>query len=313
MKHTSKITLFFSITVVLIFGSGCANSGSGIGSWFATDTYTPTPTQTPLPTATPKPPVLMAQCTENANCPDAVSIFDLVEGSIDFDAINYIDLPVNQSVWVNDIWNAIDNETMTENLPNILWFFQIDGQDFFQTSWLKPGEFEYYSEPDGALFPGYQWGVVLDNWKVGEAHQIEFGYVIDKAISNGWYDFDEGYTFVASFIVNPVELPTPTPTETATPSPTATATKIPYTSTPRPTATPACNAVSSIEIDNTTGGALTLKLNGPASYSFNLGTGITNLSVCPGSYTYDAWGCGGASDSGSINSGESHEFYCTSY
>jgi hypothetical protein len=67
---------------------------------------------------------------------------------------------------------------------------------------------------------------------------------------------------------------------------------------------------STIEIDNTTGGPLTLILACPASFKLYLGTGVTVLNTCSGSYSYEAWGCGGAYDSGTIGSNEAHEFYC---
>ena len=71
-----------------------------------------------------------------------------------------------------------------------------------------------------------------------------------------------------------------------------------------------CDSPSSIDISNTTGGTVTLYLSGPTNYTFYLGTGDTSISVCPGTYSYTAYGCGGASDSGSISTGEAHEFYC---
>ena len=77
------------------------------------------------------------------------------------------------------------------------------------------------------------------------------------------------------------------------------------------TPVPGCDASSGIDITNSTGGSITIQLDGPASYNFNLGTGDTTLSVCEGSYSYTAWGCGGASTSGTINTGEAHEFYCS--
>jgi uncharacterized protein YraI len=72
-----------------------------------------------------------------------------------------------------------------------------------------------------------------------------------------------------------------------------------------------CDASSSIVITNDTGGSVTLYLNGPASFSFNLGTGESTVSVCPGSYSYTAYGCGGASETGNMSNGESHRFYCS--
>jgi Bacterial SH3 domain len=72
-----------------------------------------------------------------------------------------------------------------------------------------------------------------------------------------------------------------------------------------------CDPSGSIDISNTTGGTVTLYLSGPASYTFTLGTGDTTISVCPGTYSYTAYGCGGASTSGTMSTGESHEFYCS--
>lgn len=203
----------------------------------------------------------------------------------------------------------MNEDLLAENSPHIKWFFIIDGQDFFQQNWLEPGSFINYADPE-TWYPGYQWGVVMDGWQIGQSHMVEVGYVIDEEMSDGWYDYEAGYTYEVKLMIVPVALPTATPTATATLTPTATATRIPYTSTPKPTALPACDLNSTIEIDNTTGGALTLKLSGPAPFKFNLGTGVTVLSVCSGSYSYEAWGCGGAYDSGTIGSNEAHEFYC---
>lgn len=79
---------------------------------------------------------------------------------------------------------------------------------------------------------------------------------------------------------------------------------------PANTPPPSCDPTDSIDITNSTGGNVTLYLSGPASYTYNLGTGDTTLYVCPGTYDYTAYGCGGASDTGSMSTGESHEFYC---
>lgn len=47
-----------------------------------------------------------------------------------------------------------------------------------------------------------------------------------------------------------------------------------------------------VTIKNSTGGALTLYLSGPAAYSFTFGSGNTKISIVPGKYTYSAYGCG---------------------
>ncbi|PKN90344.1 MAG: hypothetical protein CVU45_03075 [Chloroflexi bacterium HGW-Chloroflexi-7] len=153
----------------------------------------------------------------------------------------------------------------------------------------------------------------MRDWKLGETHQVKIGIIIVKTADDGWGVINSGTEFITTYnfipVLPPTATPTATPTRTNTPRPTA----VPYTKTPKATLAPTnppCEINSSIEIDNATGGYVTLKLSGPMKYSFDLPTGTTTLNVCSGSYSYQAWGCGGASDSGTINSGEAHEFYC---
>lgn len=67
-----------------------------------------------------------------------------------------------------------------------------------------------------------------------------------------------------------------------------------------------------IPIQNNTGGSLTLTLSGPAQYSFTLGPGKHTITVVKGTYNFTAYGCGGASDSGSrvLKSGIEWEWFC---
>ena len=61
---------------------------------------------------------------------------------------------------------------------------------------------------------------------------------------------------------------------------------------------------------NDTGGQVTLYLTGPAAFTFYLATGNQDISICPGSYSYTAYGCGGASRNGTIRDGEELKFWC---
>jgi hypothetical protein len=56
---------------------------------------------------------------------------------------------------------------------------------------------------------------------------------------------------------------------------------------------------SNVNIQNDTGSTVTLILSGPASYRFSLAPGKSTISVIKGTYQYTAYGCGGASISGS--------------
>jgi len=63
----------------------------------------------------------------------------------------------------------------------------------------------------------------------------------------------------------------------------------------------ASGGMANIPIQNNTGGTVTLNLTGPATYHFSLAPGRSTISVLKGTYSYTAWGCGGASISGTKN------------
>jgi len=75
-------------------------------------------------------------------------------------------------------------------------------------------------------------------------------------------------------------------------------------------ATPSCDQNASITIQNDTGGQVTLYLSGPVKFTFYVSPGTQTLSICSGSYSYTAYGCGGASRSGSVSDGDEIEFWC---
>ncbi len=60
------------------------------------------------------------------------------------------------------------------------------------------------------------------------------------------------------------------------------------TRTPSSTAAPACQANSSIDSENSTGGSLTFNLYGPSDFYFWLGSWRTTLKVHPGSCNIEA-------------------------
>jgi|GEM_PF-1242875 len=61
-----------------------------------------------------------------------------------------------------------------------------------------------------------------------------------------------------------------------------------------PTPTPDTRPQVSITVRNDTGGSLTLKLSGPAEYTFKLTPGDHSIRVVVGEYRYEAIGCGGS-------------------
>jgi hypothetical protein len=70
--------------------------------------------------------------------------------------------------------------------------------------------------------------------------------------------------------------------------------------------------VVNVKIRNNTGGYVQLNLTGPATYSFSLAPGNSTISVIRGKYQYTAWGCGGASISGTkqLGGGKTWTWWC---
>jgi hypothetical protein len=79
-----------------------------------------------------------------------------------------------------------------------------------------------------------------------------------------------------------------------------------------PTATPCAGETVPIVIKNDTGGQVTLYLNGPCSYTFSISPGNTTINILPGNYSYTAYGCGGATLSGSktLKAGDEWTWFC---
>jgi len=320
MNRLRKSVFTGVLVSLLLLGLSCSVVPQGIQNLFATKTptptntatSTPTPTVTPTPTKTPLPPVTLFACTFIDECDSAIPIEEISKALDETQNLNMVSFAYDQPIQFIVGWVAKDQPTLENNMEKIKWIFTIDGQNFYREDWLEQGETTFENEPDTPR-PGVWFGAVMDGWKIGEKHNVEIGYVLESSLNDGWETYYRGTTYLARYLLLPEKLPTPTPTLTPTRTNTPRPTAVPYTKTPKATlapTSPPCEINSSIEIDNTTGGYVTLKLSGPMSYSFDLATGITTLKVCSGSYSYKAWGCGGATDSGTINSGEAHEFYC---
>lgn len=325
MGRTIRI---FSIGLLflLVFALTACNGAQGNALYFlATKVPIPFGVLVSSATPTPLPPIGLFGCVPASSCQIAVPISDFIGPNIPTDKQVFVTVQYDKAVRVSATWEAKDEETLTANLKHIRFFVSVDRVEYDVANMLGQG-ISVDANGNSTGNPTMEMGVVLENWKIGIPHTIIYGIKIDKKINDGWQDY-EPQTIEYNLLVMPIAIPTntptltltptssPTPTLTFTPLPTDTPTPKPIVYTPRPTVippteTPACDANSSIEIDNSTGGLLTLYLNGPADYSFYLQAGTQSVTVCSGSYSYTAYGCGGASISGVINSGESHQFYC---
>ena len=302
---------FLILGVVLIFLSilSCSSPLELLATPTPTpsSTFTPTPTITNTPSATPvpPPPVQVTSCVFQEDCPEATLVKNYLEAEPEVNVITQVKFPYEDKVRVNIGWCTLDEAALQENLKHITYIFEIDGISYLDLATVKHG-FSTEANDENIQYPCTFIGAMLSGWQIGKDHQVTIGYSFDAEIFDGWNSYAP-FSNVYIFDLQPAFIPTATPTAT----PTITSTPQPLPTIPYYTPVPPCDASSSLDITNDTGGQVSLYLNGPANYEFYLSTGDTTLSICPGTYNYTAYGCGGASNSGTMTSGESHRFYCS--
>jgi hypothetical protein len=308
MKARSLRLLVAAISPILLGILACSSPVVLFAT--ATPTATNTPTVTLTPTATPVP-IFLSSCVFYEDCPEAHLVTNYLATDLQTNVLTTVVIPSDDKIRLNTGWCTKDEATLQASLPFITYIFEINGVSYVQYATIKHG-FWWGDDPSNHS-PCVFIGAMLSGFHIGENQQVKIGYSFNAEVSDGWTT-RAPFTDVYLLDLEPANIPTVTPTETPTQTPTSTSTP---TNTPYPTwtipyytPTPSCSASSSLYISNTTGGLVTLYLSGPASFVFYLNSGDTTLSVCSGTYSYTAYGCGGATDTGSMSSGESHEFYC---
>jgi hypothetical protein len=310
MKRNSIRPLVLGFTILVLSILSCsspmqlfATATPTITATF-TPTNTPTATSTPTATPVPPPPMTVTRCIFEEDCPEAHFFTSYLPNPIMSNLLTEVVFPAEDKMRVNVGWCTKDETALQDNLQHISYMFEIDGISYLDQASISQGTSTDETDPT-ISYPCSFIGVMLSGWTIGENHLVTIGVSFDAPVYDGWEWYspttDAPYSFKYVLDLKPSFIPTPAPTETASPEP-----AVPYSSP-----VPSCDQSSSIQISNTTGESVTLYLSGPAEYVFYLGTGDTTLSVCSGYYSYTAYGCGGASDSGSMSSGESHEFYCS--
>jgi hypothetical protein len=306
MKTRSIRLILFGIVPIALSILSCSSTqlfASPTPTPTNTATITPTSTTTPTATPVPPPPFTIEPCVFEEDCPQANLVTTYLDSDLQTDVQNRIVFPFEDKLRLNKGWCAKDETFLAQNMEHIHYIFEIDGISYLDYATIKTG---YWWEDDPAdSNPCTFIGAMLSDFEIDQKHLVIIGFRFDAEVNDGWESFAP-FTGVVQLELIPAYLPTPTNTETPTP-----------TNTPRPlptipyyTATPACAVTSKIDISNTTGGIVTLYLKGPASFMFYVSQGDSSLSVCSGTYSYTAYGCGGASDTGTMSSGESHEFFC---
>lgn len=304
MKLRSIRRILFGIVPIALSMLACSTTqlfASPTPTLTATSTITPTSTSTPTSTPVPPPPFTISSCVFEEDCPQARLFTTYMDSDLQWDVQNRVVFPFDDTVRLNQAWCAKDETFLESNLEHIKYIFEIDGISYLDYATIKPGVWWGDGDPADAI-PCTFIGAMLSDFVVDQNHLIIIGFSFDTEVNDGWESIAPSGKAVQLEMV-PVFIPT----ATATAIPTA-------TNTPRPlpvyTATPTCVVDSSIDISNTTGGLVTLYLKGPGSFTFYINPGDSSLPVCSGTYSYTAYGCGGASDTGTMSGGESHEFFC---
>jgi len=215
------------------------------------------------------------------------------------------EIPAEKSACDTGYWyRTTDKPTEDMIIRNIVWYrdpsgnlFKVIGEPITLYKPYDPiatvNDTTYLWEGPGTEYRAittYELGTQVTI--TGQAFNCGWLQVIDDNYETGWvYAPDMLYSMACSEI-SEASYPEPPPTKISA------------------TATPSCSLDGTLSIQNDTGGSVTLYLSGPTGFTFYLGTGSTQLSICSGTYSYTAYGCGGATDTGTMSAGESHTFFC---
>ncbi len=314
--HQSSRSFLPLLIIFIIILSGCNSLPAPIARLLASETPTPLPTSTPtsLPvyhtfTPTPLPAIQLSSCAFPEDCPDVLNAWAFVEADVESGGVYTIDVPYDQPIVFRASWISLDDETLEANMNFMRFFFEVDGQSYLKHDYITKG-FKVDLEDPSLMYPMVSMGYLTEDWQVGEDHTVYYGFEFVRDVFDGWEAYPAGTIYEYTYIVNPVELPTATPTSTATSTPVPTRTPTPRPTQPPATPTEACSLDTQVNIINDTGGWITIYLTGPAKYTFEIPDGEKMLNMCGGSYSYTAYGCGGASINGTAGDGDEIEFWC---
>ncbi len=287
MKH--RILVKGCVLLCFLCGvSGCAGQSDLASTTQAlpdpsafTSTSTPTATATQVLTATPLPGVELSPCVAVASCPEAVSIEKLIADPLVSGNVAQVSFTADTAVQFRIGWPAMDEATLAQNLEHLEWIFSINGQPYFDETWLKDGKSPNQYD-DSASFPGRWLGVKITGWQAGQTYFIRMGIKLDEPIHNGWQSFEAGDILLYSWFVTPLEAPTPTPTR-----------PVVQTNTPGvyvgPTSTPRANLPLdiTIKVTNPCTFKRTIIFSGPMTVKFVMEPGqTTEYMAAQGTYTW---------------------------
>lgn len=168
-----------------------------------TEPPAPTITPIPLPTSTPSVPgglVVQACANWTVDCPDSDHFFVFIElGPPNEDSF---DFPSDTPLFVLTSWNAVDEDTLQQNLANVRFILEIDGQDVFDERFTY-FETQPYILDESQIDSMKTMSATISGWTPQQPHTVRFGYEVLGAINNGRYDYDAGDVFTQILHVCP--------------------------------------------------------------------------------------------------------------
>jgi len=156
---------------------------------------TPTATPVPLPTSTPAVPggLMLAPCVDRmTDCYGATSYISFIEigGSNE----QGFDIPSGTLFYISVSWNAVDDATLQQNLQNIRFVLEIDGQDCFDEKFTFL-ETKPYILDESQIDSQKTMSATISGWVPQQPHTLRFGYGVQADINNGRYDYYAGEFF----------------------------------------------------------------------------------------------------------------------
>jgi hypothetical protein len=127
-------------------------------------------------------------CSDYAQCPSAISIWDLVGGMQGMDAPGVIEhevwISAGTKVYAGIGWCTANETLLQDNLSKGTWTLKIDGQDY-------SGQLASRQYQSGG-YPCQYFGAVIQGWELGRTYTVEFGHTFHEDINDGFSVYPAG-------------------------------------------------------------------------------------------------------------------------
>ncbi len=147
--------------------------------------YSANPLSEPLLAFTP--------CVTFDECPDAISIYTALgePESYDYDVNYSIEAERDLFIRFSTGWCTKDQTLLDDHVPHLKAIFAINGVSYKQELTEEYGTRP--TEEDAAIdMYCYHFGTGISNWEPGVTYRINFGFIMDTDLYDGWENFPKG-------------------------------------------------------------------------------------------------------------------------